>query len=72
MLLHAFAETAFQACSFDHSDISPFRINRFASGPERCTAKPSFKSRCSAMSICIQCFPATPEIERSQKLCNTS
>ena len=34
----------FQACSIDHSDISPFRINRLADGLEQCSAKRSFKS----------------------------
>jgi hypothetical protein len=36
--------TDFQACSIDHSDISPLWNQRFASGPEQCSAKKLLQS----------------------------
>ena len=61
---------AFQACSIDHSDISPFRINDLRAGfsdyrTRRCPSEPFLDL------VCTECFDAD-ENNRSRKLCQTS
>ena len=65
---HARAGINFQACSFDHSDISPFRINDLRSGPDQGNAKPSFKSLfCDALDSAVY-----GRVDRGHpKLCQT-
>ena len=66
------AEHAFQACSIDHSDISPFRINELqAVCLSHIIAKGLFKSSRSPMRFVFSGLPTAP-ITSSRTPCKTS
>jgi hypothetical protein len=52
---------AFQACSFNHSDISPFRINNLQSRPDRIVAI-VIRPECAAITYGFFKYTVAPQM----------